>query len=73
MGPALVTDDGWKLRYYIQKNIFQLYYLPDDYREERDRISENPEKFQELKSKLLSECNGNFQNGLFQDKNNLPI
>ena len=73
MGPALVTDDGWKLRYYIQKDIFQLYYLPDDYREERDRISENPEKFQELKSKLLSECNGNFQNGLFLDKNILPI
>jgi hypothetical protein len=47
--------------------------LPDDYREERDRITENPEKFKELKSKLLSECNGNFQNGLFKDNNILPI
>lgn len=73
MGPSIVADDGWKLRYYIQENIFQLYYLPEDYREERDLITGNQEKFQELKSKLLNECNGNFQNGLFQDKNILTI
>lgn len=65
MGAALVTKDGWKLRHYAPKNIFQLYYLPDDYREENDLIGQNPEKFQELKEKLLKECNNDLSVGRF--------
>jgi arylsulfatase A-like enzyme len=33
-GPALVTADGWKIRYQKTADIYQLYYLPDDYTEE---------------------------------------
>ena len=35
-GPALVSNDGWKLRYFGPKELYQLYYLPDDYREAND-------------------------------------
>jgi len=65
MGPALVTNEGWKLRYFIEKDIFQLYYLPNDYREEHNIIEENPEKAEELKKALIAECNGDLKNGWF--------
>lgn len=65
MGPALVTNDGWKLRHFAKEDIFQLYYLPDDYREEHNIIDANPEKAEELKKALIAECNGDLKNGWF--------
>jgi len=64
-GPTLITNDGWKIRSYLEKNIFELYFLPDDYREENNLASRYPEKLEELKNKLLSECDGNYTNGLY--------
>lgn len=64
MGPALVTQEGWKLRYFLKADIFQLYYLPEDYKEVRDLAKKQPEKLQELKAILFKECNENWQNGL---------
>jgi hypothetical protein len=66
MGPALVTKDGWKLRHFISKDIFQLYYLPNDYREEKNLICENPKIAEELKEILIRECDGDLNNGWFQ-------
>ncbi len=66
LGPALVTHDGWKLRHFASKDIFQLYYLPNDYREEKNLIAENPEKAEELKKILTRECDGDLRNGWFQ-------
>lgn len=68
MGPALVTHDGWKLRYYAPEDLFQLYYLPNDYREENNLIEENNDKFLELKKALLQACNGDLNNGYFKPK-----
>lgn len=65
LGPTLITNDGWKLRSFLKKDAFELYFLPDDYREETDLSEKFPEKFEELKNKLLEECDGNFKNGLF--------
>ncbi len=65
-GPALVTNDGWKLRYYAPKDIFQMYYLPEDYREERNIIAGNPEKAEVLKKILIRECDGDLKNGWFK-------
>jgi len=65
LGPTLITNDGWKLRSYLKKDAFELYFLPDDYREETDLSEKFPEKFEELKNKLLKACDGNFKNGLF--------
>lgn len=64
IGPALVTKEGWKLRYYFQKDTFQLYYLPNDYREENDLSDMYKEKVDSLKSILFKECENNWQNGI---------
>ena len=65
-GPALVTSDGWKLRYVAMNDSFQLYYLPDDYREERDISAEHLGKVSSLKAKLVAECDGDLKNGRAQ-------
>jgi len=65
MGPALVTNDGWKLRYFQPGDLFQLYYLPNDYREENDLASEHTERVKQLKEILLKECDGDLDNGFF--------
>lgn len=64
MGPAIVTKDGWKLRCYLQKNIFQLYYLPNDYREENNLSEIHKEKLNKLKAILFNECDNDWNNGL---------
>ena len=64
MGPAIVTKEGWKLRYYLQKNVFQLYYLPDDYKEENDLSQQNTAKIEKLKTILFEECDRDWENGV---------
>jgi len=70
LGPTLITDDGWKLRTYLVKDVFELYYLPDDYREEHDLSEKYPEKLKELKNKLLEACDGDYYNGLYSSQKN---
>lgn len=73
-GPALITEDGWKLRSYLKQDVFELYYLPDDLREERDLADSNPERVSRLKEKLLVACEGDFHHGYyFHDKNQIPV
>ncbi|SHJ38151.1 Arylsulfatase A [Arenibacter nanhaiticus] len=73
LGPAIVTHDGWKLRYFAAKDIFQLYFLPNDYREENNIILGNGEKAKELERILTEECNGDLNNGWFTyGRNILP-
>ena len=64
-GPAIVTKEGWKLRYFAPEDIYQLYYLPDDYREENILNDDYPAKVSELKAILIDECDGDLENGLF--------
>ncbi|MDO6518700.1 arylsulfatase [Zobellia uliginosa] len=66
MGPAIVSKDGWKLRYFAKEDIFQLYYLPDDYKEAHNVIADNELKAEELKRILIAECNGDLRNGWFK-------
>lgn len=70
-GPTLITDDGWKIRTYLSKNVFELYYLPDDFREAHNLSEKYPGKLEELKMKLLKACDGDFNNGLFSYKKNV--
>lgn len=58
LGPALVTANGWKIRYQKSANIYQLYYLPDDYTESNNLAAKHPEKLEDLRLKLLEACNG---------------
>ena len=64
IGPAIVTKEGWKLRYYAQKNVFQLYYLPDDYKEEKDLSELHKGKVKKLKNILFEECDRDWNNGI---------
>ena len=65
MGPALVTADGWKIRYYLKKDVFQLYYLPEDYEENNNLADLNSDKLEALKALLVKECEGDLNNGYF--------
>ena len=66
MGTAIVTHDGWKLRHFAEEDIFQLYYLPDDYREEKNTIEEHIDKAVQLKTMLTEACDGDVTNGWFE-------
>ncbi|MBD8488745.1 arylsulfatase [Echinicola sp. CAU 1574] len=72
-GPTLITQEGWKIRYFIQKDTFELFYLPDDYKETHDLSEQYPEKLVHLKSKLLSACDGDFKNGWFRSSNEINV
>lgn len=63
LGPALVTTDGWKLRYINKTNNFQLYHLKTDYREEKDVSSEHIDIVDRLSGWLLNACDGDYQHG----------
>lgn len=70
MGPVLVTEKGWKLRYFVPKKDFQLYYLPDDYQERHNIILQHRGKADSLKAILIRACDGKLNNGWFRpDKN----
>jgi arylsulfatase A-like enzyme len=72
-GPALITADGWKIRTYIKENAYELYYLPDDFREENNLAKRYPDKLAALRNLLLIACDGDVGNGHFQNKNNLKM
>jgi arylsulfatase A-like enzyme len=67
LGPAMVTSDGWKLRHVRlpRRNLYQLYHLPSDYREERDRVhdADVKEVVNRLSTEMLRTCDGNYLNG----------
>jgi arylsulfatase A-like enzyme len=74
LGPTLITNEGWKLRTFLVKDLFELYYLPDDYREEHDLSKKYQGKLTELKDKLLESCDGDLKNGLYTyQKNQIDI
>ena len=62
-GPALVTEDGWKLRYINKNDSFQLYHLSNDYREEKDLSAEHPDLVSHLSTILLTACDGDYRHG----------
>jgi arylsulfatase A-like enzyme len=63
LGPALVTTDGWKIRYINSTDSFQLYDLPHDYREENDVSADHPDLVARLSGWLLDACDGDYRNG----------
>ena len=63
LGPALVTSDRWKLRYINKTDRFQLYQLDNDYCEERDLSTEQPDIVERLSGWLRKACDGDYRNG----------
>jgi cerebroside-sulfatase len=64
LGPAIVTNEGWKLRHYRHKNVFELYNLRKDAQERKNVIEKYPRLAKKLKTILLKECGGDFANGI---------
>jgi arylsulfatase A-like enzyme len=65
LGPAMVTDDGWKLRQVTvpKRNLYQLFHLPGDYREEKNCVFDHRALVEDFGRQLLFACDGNFLNG----------
>lgn len=63
-GPAIIQNDGWKLRFYLKKNLCELFYLPDDPQERKDLSRKYPERVEKMKELLRKECGGNVENGV---------
>ena len=66
-GPALVTPDGWKVRYLVPVRRFQLFHLPDDCREERNLAAEEPARLRAMATRLVGACDGNLHHGTWQN------
>lgn len=64
IGPAIIENSGWKLRYYYSKDVLELYNLNIDPQERNDLSNKYPHIVERLKSTLLKECKGNFSNGI---------
>jgi hypothetical protein len=60
--------EGWKLRYVTMNDSYQLYFLPEDYREERDLSSQYPATVEQLRAILLRECDGDLKHGHAQSQ-----
>lgn len=73
VGPALVTPDGWKVRYLTPVRRFQLFYLPDDCREEKNLAEAYPEKLKEMATKLLQACDGNMYHGTWENHKSVRV
>ena len=73
LGPALVTSEGWKVRYLPGLRKFQLFYLPDDYREENNLCDDNPEQLKKIGTMLLKACDGNMYNGTWENHKSVRI
>lgn len=63
-GPGILTNDGWKLRHYRAKDVYELYNLKEDPQERNDLLKQYPEKAAQLKELLLKECEGDITNGI---------
>ena len=63
-GPALITNEGWKLRYFNRQAKYELYNLRNDREEKYDVILRFTQKAEQLKKLLLEECDGNIDNGI---------
>jgi hypothetical protein len=53
------------LRYFSPTDIYQLYNIADDYKEQYDLSDKYPARVGELKKILVRECDGDLSNGLF--------
>lgn len=63
-GPAIVSSEGWKLRYHKKFDQYELFYLPEDPREEYNLLNSHFKIAERLKEKLLLECQYELHRGV---------
>lgn len=66
IGPQIITNDGWKLRYNAPKKVYQLYYLKNDTREAHNLVDREPQRAEQLKKTLIEQCGGDINNGWYR-------
>jgi arylsulfatase A-like enzyme len=63
-GPAIIVNDGWKLRYFTMLKKYELYNIRKDPEEKYDVILRFPGIAEDLKKLLMEQCGGNIENGI---------
>lgn len=63
-GPAIVNNEGYKVRYNTSAQNYDMYYLPDDPQERKNIASQNPARFETMKQQLIDECGGDITKGI---------
>lgn len=63
-GPAIVNNEGFKVRYNTTAKDYDMYYLLDDPQERTNVALKYPERFSAMKAKLIEECGGDINNGI---------
>lgn len=63
-GPAIVTNEGFKVRYNTYAQDYDMYDLKADPQERENVAGKYSARFEELKALLLEECDGNIQKGV---------
>lgn len=63
-GPAIVNNEGYKVRYNTTAKDYDMYYLPDDPQERKNVASQYPQRFEEMKRQLIRECGGDVTKGV---------
>lgn len=63
-GPAIVDNEGYKVRYNTTAKDFDMYFLLDDPQERRNVAIKYPQRFEQMKKKLIDICNGDINNGI---------
>ncbi|MDR2679307.1 MAG: sulfatase-like hydrolase/transferase [Tannerella sp.] len=63
-GPAIIVNNGWKLRYFTPSKKYELYDIRKDPEEKYDVILRFPRIAEDLKKLLTEQCGGNIENGI---------
>ena len=63
-GPVMITNEGWKLRYYKNTKQYELYNLQKDVEEKYNVILRFPDVAEKMKKTLIEECNGDIDTGI---------
>lgn len=62
-GPAIVSADGYKVRFNHAAQDYDMYNLLADPQERHNIAAEEPERFAALKARLLEACDGDIKKG----------
>lgn len=63
-GPAIVNNEGYKVRYNKSAKDFDMYNVLKDPKETQNIANKKSKKFEELKALLIKECGGNIEKGI---------
>ena len=63
-GPAIVNNEGFKVRYNTTAKNYDMYNLFDDPQERKNVAAQYPIRFEAMKKQLIEVCSGNVNKGI---------